>query len=157
ADLFLFASETETQGLVLAEAAACGLPAVTVTAPGCDEVVHDGESGILTKSDPASLAGAAIRLPLDDERRAAMGARARQIAVREFGIELQITRILDIYTETLSRRAESASRRACGTPRAWAGASAPVRPRPGRVARRAAPARARPAGAHALPRASDLS
>jgi 1,2-diacylglycerol 3-alpha-glucosyltransferase len=112
ADLFLFASETETQGLVLAEAAACGLPAVTVTAPGCDEVVHDGESGILTKSDPASLAEAAIGLLLDDERRAAMGARARQIAVREFGIELQITRILDIYTETLSRRAESASRRA---------------------------------------------
>src|SRR5439155_915048 len=34
ADVFLFASETETQGLVLAEAAACGLPAVAVRAPG---------------------------------------------------------------------------------------------------------------------------
>jgi hypothetical protein len=33
-----------------------------------------------------------------------MGARALQIAEREFGIELQITQILDIYTETLSRR-----------------------------------------------------
>ena len=111
ADLFLFASETETQGLVLAEAAACGLPAVAVTAPGCDEVVRDGESGILTKGDPASLAEAAIGLLLDDQRRAAMGARARQIAEREFGIELQITRILDIYTETLSRRIEAEGRR----------------------------------------------
>jgi len=105
ADLFVFASETETQGLVLAEAAACGLPAVTVTAPGCDEVVRDGESGILTKGDPASLAEAAIGLLLDDERRTAMGARARQIAEREFGIELQITRTLDIYADALERRA----------------------------------------------------
>ena len=40
-----------------------------------------------------------------------MGARARQIAEREFGIELQITRILDIYAETLSRRVEAGGRR----------------------------------------------
>jgi glycosyltransferase involved in cell wall biosynthesis len=105
ADLFVFASETETQGLVLAEAAACGLPAVAVTAPGCDEVVRDGESGILTKSDPASLAEAAIGLLLDDERRAAMGARARQIAEREFGIERQITRTLQVYAEARRPRA----------------------------------------------------
>ena len=37
-----------------------------------------------------------------------MGARARQIAEREFGIELQITRILDVYAETLSRRTRPA-------------------------------------------------
>src|SRR5262249_57076447 len=35
ADVFLFASETETQGLVLARAAACGLPAVARAAPRC--------------------------------------------------------------------------------------------------------------------------
>jgi len=105
ADLFVFASETETQGLVLAEAAACGLPAVAVTAPGCDEVVRDGESGILTKGDPASLAEAAIGLLLDDERRTAMGARSRQIAEREFGIERQITRTLEVYAQARSARA----------------------------------------------------
>jgi glycosyltransferase involved in cell wall biosynthesis len=60
ADLFLFASETETQGLVLAEAAACGLPAVAVSAPGSDEVVRDGETGLLTKGDPTALAEAAV-------------------------------------------------------------------------------------------------
>src|SRR5262245_42779074 len=51
ADLFLFASETETQGLVLAEAHACGLPAVAVRASGVEEVVADGETGVLTKPD----------------------------------------------------------------------------------------------------------
>src|SRR5207253_514846 len=75
ADLFVFASETETQGLVLAEAAACGLPAVAVAAPGCNEVVRDGATGVLTKGDPGGLAEAVIGLLVDVERRRVMGAR----------------------------------------------------------------------------------
>ena len=111
ADLFLFASETETQGLVLAEAAACGLPAVAVIAPGCDEVIRDGETGILTKNDPAGLAEAAIGLLLDGERRAAMRLRARQVAEREFDVELQIDRTLQLYAEAQARVAERPGRR----------------------------------------------
>ena len=103
ADLFLFASETETQGLVLAEAAACGLPAVAVDAPGCDEVVRDGETGLLTKSDPTALAEAAIGLLLDGERRAAMASRARDVAVSAFDVRLQIDRTLDVYAEAAAR------------------------------------------------------
>ncbi len=103
ADLFVFASETETQGLVLAEAAACGLPAVTVSGPGCDEVVRDGETGVLTKPDGASLAEAAIGLLLDDERRARMAARARAVAEREFDVRLQIDRTLALYEEAAAR------------------------------------------------------
>jgi 1,2-diacylglycerol 3-alpha-glucosyltransferase len=99
ADLFLFASETETQGLVLAEAAACGLPAVAVAAPGCDEVVHDGETGLLTKGEPTALAEAAIGLLLDADRRRAMGARARQVAERDFDVQLQIDRTLELYEQ----------------------------------------------------------
>jgi glycosyltransferase involved in cell wall biosynthesis len=103
ADLFLFASETETQGLVLAEAAACGLPAVAVNAPGCDEVVRDGETGVLTKSDPPALAEGAIGLLLDDERRAAMAARARQVAEDAFDVRLQIDRTLAVYAQALGQ------------------------------------------------------
>jgi len=107
ADLFLFASETETQGLVLAEAAACGVPAVAVDAPGCDEVVRDGETGLLTKADPAALAEAAIGLLLDAERRSAMGRRAREIALREFDARLQIDRTLEVYGEAGDRLGRS--------------------------------------------------
>jgi glycosyltransferase involved in cell wall biosynthesis len=108
ADLFLFASETETQGLVLAEAAACGLPAVAVNAPGCAEVIHDGDTGVLTKGDPSALAEAAIGLLIDPARRAAMALRARELAQREFDVALQIDRTLDVYTRALARRARSA-------------------------------------------------
>ena len=103
ADVFLFASETETQGLVLAEAAACGLPAVAVSAPGCDEVVHDGETGVLTKGDPAALGEAAIGLLLDPERRRRMGLRAREAALRGFGARLQIERTHQVYADAAER------------------------------------------------------
>jgi glycosyltransferase involved in cell wall biosynthesis len=103
ADLFLFASETETQGLVLAEAAACGLPAVAVDASGCDEVVRDGETGLLTKRDPTALAEAAIGLLLDGQRRAGMAVRARDVAEREFDVRLQIDRTLDVYADAAER------------------------------------------------------
>src|SRR5260370_15189472 len=102
ADLFLFASETETQGLVLAEAAACGLAAVAVAAPGCDEVVRDGVTGMLAKPETTALAEAAIGLLLDHERRAAMAARARAVAEREFDVRLQIDRTLAVYSEAVA-------------------------------------------------------
>jgi len=108
ADLFLFASETETQGLVLAEAAACGLPAVAVNAPGCAEVVHDGDTGVVTKGDPEALAEAAIGLLIDPARRTTMALRARQLAEREFDVTLQIDRTLDVYAGALARRGRSA-------------------------------------------------
>jgi 1,2-diacylglycerol 3-alpha-glucosyltransferase len=107
ADLFVFASETETQGLVLAEAAACGLPAVAVSAPGCDEVVRDGQTGLLTKAAPTALAEAAIGLLLDAERRRAMGRHAREVAEREFAVRLQIDRTLAVYAQARERVARN--------------------------------------------------
>ena len=109
ADIFVFASETETQGLVLAEAAACGIPAVAVSAPGCDEVVRDGETGLLTKSDTTALADAAISLLLDDARRTAMGRAARALAERQFDVRVQIERTLAVYRETQARLSDRPS------------------------------------------------
>jgi glycosyltransferase involved in cell wall biosynthesis len=47
ADLFVFASVTETQGLVLPEAKAAGLPIIALSAYGVKEMVTDGEDGFL--------------------------------------------------------------------------------------------------------------
>jgi len=97
ADLFLFASETETQGLVLAEAHACGLAAVAVRASGVEEVEVDGETGLLTKSDARDLADAAIGLLLDPARRAAMGAAGRVVAERAFSAAGQVAAMVELY------------------------------------------------------------
>src|SRR5215831_2841961 len=97
ADLFLFASETETQGLVLAEAHASGLPAVAVRASGVDEVVCDGETGILTKAESREFADAAIGLLLDTPRRLAMGRAARELAERDFSAAHQVEVMAGFY------------------------------------------------------------
>jgi 1,2-diacylglycerol 3-alpha-glucosyltransferase len=97
ADVFLFASETETQGLVLAEAHACGLAAVAVRASGVEEVVVDGETGLLTKPDARDLADAAIGLLLDPVRRAAMGAAGRLVAERHFSAAGQVDAMVARY------------------------------------------------------------
>lgn len=50
-DLFLFASMSETQGIVLLEAMAAGLPVVAVKASGTSDVVRDGWNGYTTELD----------------------------------------------------------------------------------------------------------
>ncbi len=104
ADLFMFSSETETQGLVLAEAHACGLAAVAVRASGVDEVVRDGETGLLTKADTRDLADAAIGLLLDSERRTAMGRTARRAAEQHFSAASQVEVMAGHYGRLLGRR-----------------------------------------------------
>jgi glycosyltransferase involved in cell wall biosynthesis len=85
ADLFVFASVWEAFGLVLAEAAACGVPAVSGPAGGCREVVEDGVSGVLVDPlQPDEFARVIDELLGDNARRHSMGARARSIAEQRF-------------------------------------------------------------------------
>ena len=50
-DLFLFASKSETQGIVLLEAMAAGSPVVAVEASGVVDIVKNGENGFMTRED----------------------------------------------------------------------------------------------------------
>jgi len=65
ADLFAFASITETQGLVTLEAMAAGLPVVAVDGSGTRDSVEDGEQGFLVQNDAQDLANGIIRLIQD--------------------------------------------------------------------------------------------
>ncbi len=56
ADLFLFPSTFDTNGLVVREAAACGLGSVLVAGSCAAEDVRDGVSGLLIEENAASLA-----------------------------------------------------------------------------------------------------
>lgn len=66
ADLFVFSSLTETQGLVLTEAMACGLPVVAVRASGVQDMVDDGVDGLLTELNMDELAASICRVLSDD-------------------------------------------------------------------------------------------
>jgi glycosyltransferase involved in cell wall biosynthesis len=51
AHLFIFASQTETQGLVLGESLATGLPIIALNAPGSTDSITHGENGFLINSE----------------------------------------------------------------------------------------------------------
>lgn len=82
----------------LIEAAACSRAIVTTDAPGCREIVRDGDNGLLVPlKDAPALANALRRLIMDGALRRRMGARSRQIAVDEFALERVISATLDVY------------------------------------------------------------
>ncbi|EGB90842.1 glycosyltransferase [Clostridium sp. D5] len=50
-ELFLFTSKSETQGIVLVEAFAAGIPVVAVNATGVEDIVVNGKNGYATSED----------------------------------------------------------------------------------------------------------
>ncbi|MBW6389981.1 glycosyltransferase [Billgrantia antri] len=79
-DVFAFASHSETQGMVIAEAMATGLPVVAVDAPGVREMIIDERNGrLLARDDAEAMAQALVELS-DTERHRPMAAAARRMA-----------------------------------------------------------------------------
>jgi 1,2-diacylglycerol 3-alpha-glucosyltransferase len=102
ADLFAFPSLSDTQGLVVLEAKSAGLPVVSVDAYGPATVVRDGLDGLLVPNDVAAFAAALQSLASDPPRRRAMGARAREDAVR-FSPAAMADRYEDVYRAASGR------------------------------------------------------
>jgi len=84
----------------LLEAAATGLALVVTDAPGCREVVRDGETGVLVRpGDHAALVAALERVLVDPALRARLGRAARVAVEREFAVEGVIRQTLDVYRQ----------------------------------------------------------
>ena len=77
ADLFVFASRTETQGLVLLEAMALGTPVVSTAEMGTREVLRDGEGCLVAEERHADFAAKVNQLLGDDALRRTLAARGR--------------------------------------------------------------------------------
>jgi len=77
-DLFVFTSLTETQGLVIAEAKAAGIPSVAVKANGVCEMVNNGEDGYLTDLDQNSFIEKVVLLLKDNELRKKFSEKAKE-------------------------------------------------------------------------------
>jgi glycosyltransferase involved in cell wall biosynthesis len=89
----------------LIEAAACGRAIVTTDVPGCREVVRHNDNGLLVPPrDSDALADALASLIKNPGLRARMGARGREIAIREFSEETIFAQTLSIYREQLGSR-----------------------------------------------------
>lgn len=78
ADLFLFPSTFDTNGLVVREAAVCGLPAVLIRGSCAAEDVTDGVTGFLIEENAPSLAACLRELLRSPEKLRAVGRAAEE-------------------------------------------------------------------------------
>ena len=102
ADLFVFPSMTETQGLVVLEAMNYGLPAIAVGGGGASENVLDGINGFVVKNDPQEFAGACQNTLNDDSLHAKLSEGAQRTA-RSQGPEQMVDSVLEVYGRVLNR------------------------------------------------------
>jgi glycosyltransferase involved in cell wall biosynthesis len=87
---------------VLLEAAACARPLIATSVRGCQEVVRDGENGFLVPLKSAhALAEAITTLLHNRSLRDTMGARGRDIVVKEFTAEQIAEETIAVYRQLL--------------------------------------------------------
>ena len=102
-DVFVSASRTESFGMAMAEALACGVPVVAMATDGAREIVEDGHTGsIVPIGDAGALAAAVASLLEDEGRRLAFGARASESARARFNLERMIEETERVYAEALA-------------------------------------------------------
>lgn len=82
ADIFVFPSKTETQGLVTIEAMLCGTPVVGVNRMGTAEILEGDVGGLLSEDDPGDFAEKVLHLLRDPTLRATKSAEALRHARR---------------------------------------------------------------------------
>lgn len=101
-DVFAFASKTDTQGLVLAEAMAAGVPIVALDAPGTRDCVTDGHAGRLlpATADACQFADAVVSLFDDHTRRQLWANHAREVSL-QYDIQHCTQRLVALYQQAL--------------------------------------------------------
>lgn len=100
-DLFVFSSVTETQGIVITEAKAAGLPVVAVGAYGVSEMVEGGTDGYLTDPDPVQFASKVCHILNNETLREEMSRRAR-LNAEKFSSANCTAKLVDCYLELLN-------------------------------------------------------
>ena len=103
ASLFITASEIETQGIVLLEAAASGLPIAAVDATCIPEIIHDQVNGYLTKpGDTHALGDAIMKLLAHPDQAIRMG-RAGFELVQKHSIQNTMDIHEKLYRDSIKR------------------------------------------------------
>lgn len=110
ADVFVFASRTETQGLVLLESMAVGTPVVSTAVMGTRAVLDQAPGAVVVAEDVTEFARAAAELLRDPDRRKALGrAAAGDVAQRWSGPEMA-RRLVHLYRRLVATEPRRAAR-----------------------------------------------
>lgn len=106
ADAFVFASRTETQGLVLLEALALGVPVISTAVMGTRDIVGPQRGAVVPEDDEAAFADAIVALIRDPALRARLAEEGRVYA-REWIAEPLARKLAAVYESVAAQRASA--------------------------------------------------
>lgn len=95
-DIFVFSSRTETQGLVLLEAMAQGVPVVSIAEMGTRDVLREGQGVWIAREEVEDFADKVMRLLVDRQAQVALGEAGRDYA-RQWSAGSMAERMLQFY------------------------------------------------------------
>ncbi len=101
AEVFVFSSTTETQGLVVPEALASGVPVVAVDDPAF-ECIESGKNGYLVEKDPKEFALKTLSILENKDLRKQMGQYAFESA-QTFSVKNTVDSLENVYFEVLDK------------------------------------------------------
>jgi 1,2-diacylglycerol 3-alpha-glucosyltransferase len=102
ADVFVCASETETQGMTITEAKAAGLAIVALDATGISDQIEDQDTGFLIKNSKEDFKTKLEMILTDDQKREEVGKRARESA-KDMDYLAQAAKLEEIYLLELKK------------------------------------------------------
>jgi 1,2-diacylglycerol 3-alpha-glucosyltransferase len=99
-DAFIFASRTETQGLVLLEAMALGVPVVSTAAMGTCDILSPGLGALVSEEDVQEFSDKVIRVISDAPLAQRLGEEGREY-VKSWSAATMAKRLEGVYRETV--------------------------------------------------------
>jgi glycosyltransferase involved in cell wall biosynthesis len=108
-NVFVFASRTETQGLVLLEALALGVPVVSTAVMGTKDVLCAGEGALIAEENEEDFARKTIRVLRDRDFQATLGNAGREWA-RQWQAGRMASRLVNFYRDVVVQQTSRAVR-----------------------------------------------
>jgi 1,2-diacylglycerol 3-alpha-glucosyltransferase len=103
ANVKVFASRTETQGLVLLEAMALGVPVVSTAVMGTTDVLQPGCGAEVVREDEQEFAAAVVRVLVDQDLASGLGKAGREY-VKSWAAPVMARRMVDLYRHVVETR-----------------------------------------------------
>jgi glycosyltransferase involved in cell wall biosynthesis len=103
ADFVLLTSDNEGTPLSLIQAGMVGIPVVATNVGSTNEIVVNGETGLLTDLSVGQLADAVAKVATDSALRAKMGATGKEYTLARYGVARLVKDHQDLYLKLLNR------------------------------------------------------
>ncbi len=102
ADIFLFPTRADIWSLVVQESMACGTPCISFDVGGVSDLIRDGINGFLAPSEDVNeFKKLIIELAENHLKRCEMGSIGREIAIKEYDIQIQVNQYLSLYKKLI--------------------------------------------------------